>query len=163
MKKSSKVSKKSSPKRTVRDAFPKIIRGNEKNSSTDKKSKYSGSEKETKKEVAGSLSLEERIESDPELSKALDDAYKSILSERMSLPVHEQELSKVQLVLHHFDMSAKYGPYLGMTRLERWRRAKRFELNPPDIIEQVLTLEEADEENRKRETLFYDFKPMVGE
>ncbi|EPX74394.1 DNA polymerase delta subunit Cdm1 [Schizosaccharomyces octosporus yFS286] len=161
MKKSSKVTKNSASKRTVQDAFPKIVRGTGKSSATGKNAKSTVTEKGAKKESAKILSLEERIENDPELSKSLDKAYKDILSERMSKPVHEEDMSKVQLVLHHFDMSAKYGPYLGMTRLERWRRAKRFELDPPDIIEQILTLEEADEENRKRETLFYDFKPMV--
>ncbi|WBW71527.1 DNA polymerase delta subunit Cdm1 [Schizosaccharomyces osmophilus] len=161
MKKNSKGTKNTAPKRTVQDAFPKITKGTAKNSATGKNAKSSVTEKGTNKESAKNVSLEERIESDPELSESLDNAYKGILSERMSLPVHEEEMSKVQLVLHHFDMSAKYGPYLGMTRLERWRRAKRFELDPPNVIEQILTLEEADEENRKRETLFYNFKPMV--
>lgn len=42
-------------------------------------------------------------------------------------------------LLIQFDLSAKYGPCIGMTRLERWERAERFGLNPPQEVRALLT------------------------
>ena len=36
-------------------------------------------------------------------------------------------------ILRNFDMQAKYGPCIGPTRLERWRGAEAFGLNPPPV------------------------------
>ncbi|KAG0497242.1 hypothetical protein HPP92_001933 [Vanilla planifolia] len=40
--------------------------------------------------------------------------------------------------LRQFDMDMKYGPCVGLTRLERWERADSMELNPPPEIRDVL-------------------------
>ncbi|CAA2934643.1 DNA polymerase delta subunit 4 [Olea europaea subsp. europaea] len=44
-------------------------------------------------------------------------------------------------VLRQFDMSMAYGPCLGMTRLDRWERAKALGLNPPKDVERLLRAE----------------------
>jgi DNA polymerase delta subunit 4 len=31
-------------------------------------------------------------------------------------------------------MSSQYGPYVGITRLERWERAKKWGLQPPEEV-----------------------------
>lgn len=41
-------------------------------------------------------------------------------------------------MLRQFDMNSAYGPCLGMTRMERWERARKFGLNPPKDIETLL-------------------------
>lgn len=35
-------------------------------------------------------------------------------------------------------MNMAYGPCIGISRLERWHRAKKFDLNPPEEIEELL-------------------------
>ncbi|CAA3032608.1 DNA polymerase delta subunit 4 [Olea europaea subsp. europaea] len=44
-------------------------------------------------------------------------------------------------ILRQFDMSMAYGPCLGMTRLDRWERAKALGLNPPKDVERLLRAE----------------------
>mmetsp|Transcript_11987 Transcript_11987/g.33722 ORF Transcript_11987/g.33722 Transcript_11987/m.33722 type:complete len:118 (+) Transcript_11987:310-663(+) len=41
-------------------------------------------------------------------------------------------------VLRQFDLSSKYGPCIGMTRLERWERADKLGLDPPEAVEAIL-------------------------
>ncbi|XP_060181197.1 uncharacterized protein LOC132610808 [Lycium barbarum] len=41
-------------------------------------------------------------------------------------------------VLRQFDMNMVYGPCLGMSRLDRWERAKKLGLNPPTDVERLL-------------------------
>ena len=42
-------------------------------------------------------------------------------------------------ILRVFDMTSKYGPSVGMTRLQRWERAKKWGLNPPEEVRDPLT------------------------
>uniref|UniRef100_A0A7N0TVA4 AAA+ ATPase domain-containing protein n=1 Tax=Kalanchoe fedtschenkoi TaxID=63787 RepID=A0A7N0TVA4_KALFE len=41
-------------------------------------------------------------------------------------------------VLRQFDLNMRYGPSIGMTRLDRWERAKKLGMNPPNDIESLL-------------------------
>ncbi|XP_019438907.1 PREDICTED: DNA polymerase delta subunit 4-like [Lupinus angustifolius] len=41
-------------------------------------------------------------------------------------------------ILMKFDMDMTYGPCVGMTRQERWKRAQNMGLNPPKEIESFL-------------------------
>jgi len=41
-------------------------------------------------------------------------------------------------------MSTEYGPALGLTRLERWKRAEGFGLHPPADVHKILTERDAD-------------------
>uniref|UniRef100_A0A7N0TBF4 DNA polymerase delta subunit 4 n=1 Tax=Kalanchoe fedtschenkoi TaxID=63787 RepID=A0A7N0TBF4_KALFE len=41
-------------------------------------------------------------------------------------------------VLRQFDLNMRYGPCIGMTRLDRWERAKKLGMNPPNDIESFL-------------------------
>jgi len=45
-------------------------------------------------------------------------------------PAHE--------LLRKFDLDSRYGPCMGLTRLERWERAQILGLNPPVEIRQIL-------------------------
>ena len=37
-------------------------------------------------------------------------------------------------ILRVFDMTSKYGPSVGISRLQRWERAKKWGLNPPTEV-----------------------------
>lgn len=45
-------------------------------------------------------------------------------------------------ILRLFDMSSKYGPCIGVTRLARWHRANRIGLKPPIEVLAVLLKEQ---------------------
>ncbi|KAJ5718429.1 hypothetical protein N7488_004075 [Penicillium malachiteum] len=45
--------------------------------------------------------------------------------------VHESGLKLEEQILRNFDHTGEYGPCIGMSRLQRWRRAQRLGLKPP--------------------------------
>ncbi|TWW59504.1 DNA polymerase delta subunit 4 [Takifugu flavidus] len=54
--------------------------------------------------------------------------------------VHEEELQKLQ----QFDLDWRFGPCTGISRLQRWERAKLHNLNPPDEIKELLLKTQSD-------------------
>lgn len=108
--------------------------------------------------------------------------------------VHCEDQSKVETILKMFDLSAecvphvsvsrkradvpdhptlsRYGPAVGMTRLDRWKRAAAWGLEPPEEVclstscnltdpdatslqvYDILTTIEGEKENKYRESLF---------
>mmetsp|Transcript_32375 Transcript_32375/g.76867 ORF Transcript_32375/g.76867 Transcript_32375/m.76867 type:complete len:118 (+) Transcript_32375:56-409(+) len=42
-------------------------------------------------------------------------------------------------ILRQFDLNYKFGPCIGMARLERWERARRLDLDPPAAVYEILT------------------------
>lgn len=46
--------------------------------------------------------------------------------------------------LRQFDLDSRYGPCIGLTRLERWERAAKLGLEPPAHVRQLLTSSSAD-------------------
>jgi DNA polymerase delta subunit 4 len=56
--------------------------------------------------------------------------------------VHPENQSTVLTILRNFDLSPRYGPCVGMTRLERYRRAEKMGLKPPIEVLQILETEE---------------------
>lgn len=51
---------------------------------------------------------------------------------------HQENMSPVVKLLNLFDMKVEYGPCTGLTRLDRWKRAKKLHKDPPELIERVL-------------------------
>ncbi|XP_073129879.1 uncharacterized protein [Henckelia pumila] len=49
-------------------------------------------------------------------------------------------------VLRQFDMNMAYGPCLGMSRLDRWKRANALGLKPPEEIGRLLSAGKANSE-----------------
>ncbi|KAI8830660.1 DNA polymerase delta, subunit 4 [Chytriomyces cf. hyalinus JEL632] len=41
-------------------------------------------------------------------------------------------------VLRQFDLDMKFGPNVGLTRLARWERAQKFQLDPPSKVLEIL-------------------------
>ncbi|KZS94663.1 DNA polymerase delta, subunit 4 [Sistotremastrum niveocremeum HHB9708] len=82
---------------------------------------------------------------------------RSAARERMGniQPIHADDLTKVDIILRVFDTNYKYGPCVGLTRLERWEMAERLGLNPPKEIREILTTKEGMEDTRYSQTMFY--------
>ncbi|KAF7728399.1 hypothetical protein EC973_006207 [Apophysomyces ossiformis] len=47
------------------------------------------------------------------------------------IKIHQEHLTENEKILRSFDLDYKYGPCIGMTRQERWDRALKLGLNPP--------------------------------
>uniref|UniRef100_UPI0037E8A361 DNA polymerase delta subunit 4 n=1 Tax=Semicossyphus pulcher TaxID=241346 RepID=UPI0037E8A361 len=56
--------------------------------------------------------------------------------------VREEELQQ----LRQFDLDWRFGPCTGISRLQRWERAKLHGLNPPEEIRDLLLLTDTDPE-----------------
>ncbi|EIM80352.1 uncharacterized protein STEHIDRAFT_150559 [Stereum hirsutum FP-91666 SS1] len=70
-------------------------------------------------------------------------------------PVHCEGDKKVHHILRVFDMSYEYGPFIGVTRLERWERANALGLNPPPEIKEILITEQGVNDKKIRESALY--------
>uniref|UniRef100_A0A3Q3WUZ1 Uncharacterized protein n=1 Tax=Mola mola TaxID=94237 RepID=A0A3Q3WUZ1_MOLML len=56
--------------------------------------------------------------------------------------VREEELQK----LRQFDLDWRFGPCAGISRLQRWERAKLHNMNPPEDIRELLLQTHTDPE-----------------
>lgn len=56
--------------------------------------------------------------------------------------IYEEELQK----LKQFDLDWRFGPCTGISRLQRWERAKLHGLNPPEEIRELLLQSQTDPE-----------------
>lgn len=57
--------------------------------------------------------------------------------------------------LRAFDHDLKFGPSVGITRLERWERARNFGLEPPENIPDLLRHAAAEDQKSVFEHLMY--------
>ncbi|EGD77988.1 polymerase [Salpingoeca rosetta] len=57
---------------------------------------------------------------------------------RRSVAKPTLQLEQHLTVLRDFDLNSEFGPCVGITRMERWKRAQAFGLNPPLKIKQIL-------------------------
>lgn len=55
-------------------------------------------------------------------------------TEQVLAPLDEDEMKE----LSKFDLTLKYGPCVGLTRIERWERAKNLGLEPPPRVYELL-------------------------
>ncbi|RSH84606.1 uncharacterized protein EHS24_006130 [Apiotrichum porosum] len=71
-------------------------------------------------------------------------------------PIHAgPQMTKVHHILRVFDMTSKYGPCAGITRLDRWDRAKKLGLNPPEEIRKILVTQQGEDSVDLRESVLY--------
>jgi DNA polymerase delta, subunit 4 len=56
---------------------------------------------------------------------------------RSNPPISEKE--QLEDELRMFDLDARYGPFVGVDRLARWKRAERMGLDPPEHVLHILT------------------------
>ncbi|EXJ84404.1 hypothetical protein A1O3_05071 [Capronia epimyces CBS 606.96] len=74
---------------------------------------------------------------------------------RLAPRVHQENLSLHEKILRHFDLSSQYGPCIGITRLQRWKRANMLGLEPPVEVLAVLLREEDKKTSQGCGTLAY--------
>ena len=48
------------------------------------------------------------------------------------------EVEADERTLRQFDLDSKFGPWSGMSRLERFERATKLNLNPPEYVRQLI-------------------------
>ena len=53
--------------------------------------------------------------------------------------IDTEELAEMEDQLRAFDLNPRYGPCVGMSRMERWQRAEAFKLTPPVEIHLILS------------------------
>ncbi|KAJ4398593.1 hypothetical protein N0V91_010102 [Didymella pomorum] len=99
---------------------------------------------QVEKEVAA-----QKVETAPEdeAAKRITDAaikkyWTAKEKQRLAPRVHQNDISLHEKILREFDMSAQYGPCTGIARLKRWKRANRFDLDPPIEVLAVLLKEQ---------------------
>ncbi|VFQ63264.1 unnamed protein product [Cuscuta campestris] len=101
------------------------------------KSNMKGFFKQQKKGIAKSKAKSKSSCSTPMISAGVDAPQPPALVSHGShdLQVDYEENDNV---LRQFDMNLVYGPCLGISRLARWERAKKFGLNPPNDLLSIL-------------------------
>lgn len=66
-----------------------------------------------------------------------------------SKSVHIDHENRIQQILRVFDLDPNYGPCMGMTRLERWQRAKDLDLDPPQEVHDILSTKQGVREHKE--------------
>lgn len=61
--------------------------------------------------------------------------------------MHQTNQTLEEKILRHFDLSSQFGPCIGISRLERWKRAQRLGLAPPKEVLDVAVRMEVVERN----------------
>ncbi|KAK3261767.1 hypothetical protein CYMTET_29343 [Cymbomonas tetramitiformis] len=56
--------------------------------------------------------------------------------------VKQKNEDDIETTLKQFDLCSKYGPCVGMTRLQRWERAEKFGLDPPVEVRDIVIANE---------------------
>lgn len=72
-------------------------------------------------------------------------------------PFSEDDYSEEEKMVRAFDMNMRYGPCIGITRLQRWERAEKLGLNPPMEIKSLLESGKV-----QSESLWYKLSKQIG-
>ncbi|KAL1927426.1 hypothetical protein VTP01DRAFT_3663 [Rhizomucor pusillus] len=76
-----------------------------------------------------------KVYPDPDVDKH---RKKKRLTGPRPIRIHQEHLSEQDILLRQFDLDYKFGPCVGLTRLERWERAEQLGLNPPEEIKRII-------------------------
>ncbi|KAG0261356.1 hypothetical protein BG011_001069 [Mortierella polycephala] len=71
------------------------------------------------------------------------DTTAAIKKKHPSPSVNPTDPAEIEKLLRQFDLLARYGPCLNMTRLERWERASKLGLDPPFGVKEMLLANQA--------------------
>ncbi|ODQ63118.1 hypothetical protein NADFUDRAFT_53767 [Nadsonia fulvescens var. elongata DSM 6958] len=74
----------------------------------------------------------------------------SFAAQNPRLQLHQTTFTASECILQHFDQTEKFGPYLGLSRLQRWWRAKRLGLDPDQMVQEILDSVEGQKSPRLR-------------
>lgn len=83
-------------------------------------------------------------------ANVIDDSVK-----RTSKTGFEKDLE----ILREFDLTWEYGPSMGITRLERWKRAEKHGLNPSQKVRQLI--EDHKHDDHYTQCLWNDYKNIM--
>jgi len=61
------------------------------------------------------------------------------------MTVHQESQNTLHTILRNFDLTPRYGPCVGISRLDRYRRAEKMGLKPPIEVLQILETGEGKE------------------
>ncbi|KAK9376887.1 DNA polymerase delta, subunit 4-domain-containing protein [Lipomyces chichibuensis] len=105
---------------------------------------------------------EQVVSVEPEVEEPLDyddPQYRAYFDKtqkvNIAAPIHQQGVSTVLRILKNFDLTAAYGPTVGMTRLQRWHRAEKMGLKPPEVVYKILISKEGKSMDELREGYLY--------
>ncbi|KAG6900027.1 hypothetical protein C0993_004084 [Termitomyces sp. T159_Od127] len=86
------------------------------------------------------------------------DAHYATVRQKMNYmpPIHCDGQSKVHEILRCFDMSYEFGPCVGVSRLERWERARLMGLNPPKEVKDILTTKQGLEQKEFSQSVLFN-------
>ncbi|KAJ4469565.1 DNA polymerase delta, subunit 4-domain-containing protein [Lentinula aciculospora] len=70
--------------------------------------------------------------------------------------IHAENENKIHDILRVFDLSYKYGPCYGISRLDRWERAEAMGLHPPPEIYDILLTRQGLEDPQYAQCVFFD-------
>ncbi|CAO3635225.1 unnamed protein product [Cunninghamella echinulata] len=90
-------------------------------------------------------------------SKMDADGILMTLSSPKLIEIHQDHLSSIDKMLRSFDLDYKYGPCIGMSRLDRWERAFYLGLNPPNRIKNILV----NNDHQYQQPLYYEAHLMI--
>jgi DNA polymerase delta subunit 4 len=60
--------------------------------------------------------------------------------------VHPENQNTIHTILRNFDLTPKYGPCVGISRLDRYKRAEKMGLKPPAEVLEILETEEGSQD-----------------
>ncbi|KAF4569555.1 hypothetical protein EYR40_008533 [Pleurotus pulmonarius] len=70
-------------------------------------------------------------------------------------PIHAENESAIHHILRAFDLSYEYGPCVGVPRIQRWERANKLGLSPPQEVYEILTDKEYMDKDEYSQSVFY--------
>ncbi|KXS13799.1 hypothetical protein M427DRAFT_58391 [Gonapodya prolifera JEL478] len=109
--------------------------------------------KKLKEVEAKDIVTTEAVSKQPEIkTESLPPRVESIPDAEVSRLMKDP--SKLDSFLREFDLDSRYGPHVGMTRMERWERAEELGLAPPDLVRRVLSTGKAQNEREIREGMW---------
>lgn len=75
----------------------------------------------------------------PTTHKNKNQSFKKNKSQtKKKIQIKNESKQKIEDELRKFDLNIKYGPFKGISRLERFERAKRVNLKPPEYIKDYI-------------------------
>ncbi|KAI8338698.1 DNA polymerase delta, subunit 4-domain-containing protein [Chlamydoabsidia padenii] len=91
-----------------------------------------------KKQPVRPINTDDSISSTIDKNKKNSENPLSNLTSPRHIEVHQDNMNRVDKLLRAFDLDYKYGPCVGLSRLQRWERANALGLEPPFEIKSFL-------------------------
>lgn len=77
-------------------------------------------------------------------------------------PVLHIQPNTIETILRDFDLTGRYGPCVGITRLERFERAQRMKMDPPAVIGKILRTQQAHDRSEYKQEVRQTCSAMLS-